>query len=74
MSIIIIAICAAAIAIPLGLMGGFRFPKIGKFKENYIKPISKKFIFPPLVGMIIMGMLSRNFFGSIMDAIPLPKA
>ena len=35
-----------------------------------IKRIQKKILIPPLVGMIISGMIVRNFFGDIMLAWP----
>jgi hypothetical protein len=52
------------VAIPLGLLGGFKAPKFWIIKEINIKPYSKKLVVPPLVGMIIISMIARNLFGS----------
>ncbi len=32
-----------------------------------IRSVSEKITIPPLVGMIVMGCVARNFFGSFMD-------
>jgi len=53
------------------LSSGIKIPRIGKlYQGKQIKPILKSVRLPPLIGMIIMGLIARNFFGPIMDAYP----
>ena len=52
------------------LLRGYKFPKIGKYPCYESKPLMKLVIIPALVGMIFMGFISRNFFGSFMNAYP----
>jgi hypothetical protein len=46
----------------VGALGGFSIPPIGKiFKGFELKPIIKRVRLPPIVGMIIMGCVGRNY-------------
>jgi hypothetical protein len=65
--LIFVAGCAG---IALGLLGGFTFPAFWKFKGYRLKPIIKGIVIPPLVAMIIIGMIVRNYFGEAI--IPYP--
>ena len=61
---------AAAAGIAVGLLFGFTFPALGKFKGYRLNPIIKKVQVPSLIVMIIMGCIARNLFGKVMDAYP----
>lgn len=67
--IIIVSGMAGAL---LGLAGGFWLPKFGKYGGFNIKPLLRHFTLPPLVGMIIMGCIARNWFGPA--TVPFPDA
>lgn len=58
---------AAVGGILIGLLGGFHFPKFLCFKGYELKPILKAVVIPPLIAMIIMAIITRNYFG------PVPK-
>ena len=45
-------------------------PKIGKFKGFKIKPIVRYVTIPPLIGMILLGFIARNYIGGFMHAYP----
>ncbi len=51
---------------------GFSMGKLGKFPGFTVKPWLKTIKIPPLVGMIIFGMIARNFFGPKMLAYNSP--
>jgi len=54
----------------LGLLHGFKIPRIGQFNGFNIKPVLKGIVIPPLILMIIMGFVARNFFTPLMNAYP----
>ena len=54
----------------VGLLGGFTFPSLWKFKGYYMKPIIKGIVLPPLIFMIIGGLIARNLFGTVMNSYP----
>jgi NhaP-type Na+/H+ or K+/H+ antiporter len=45
---------------------GFSMSKLWKFPGFKVRPLLKTVKIPPLVGMIIFGMIARNFFGEKM--------
>ena len=45
------------------LNNGFTFPNAWPFKGLVLKPLFNKIHVPPLMMMIIMGCIVRNFFG-----------
>ena len=52
--------------VSFGSLGGFLIKLLQGYKLPggiIIKPLTKKISIPPLVGMIIFGCISRNFFG-----------
>jgi Kef-type K+ transport system membrane component KefB len=49
------------------MFGGFKVPSIGKFKGFEVKPILGKVRIPPIIAMIIMGCIVRNFFGEVVQ-------
>ena len=67
-AIAIMVIFAAIGGLLIGALGGFNIPKIGKFKGYHVKPILKHVSIPPLIGMIFMGFIARNYVGGPMDA------
>lgn len=54
----------------IGLIFGVNLPKWGIFPGFRWKPLVSLFALPPLILMIIMGCVSRNLFGEMMDAFP----
>ncbi|CDW88253.1 mitochondrial sodium hydrogen exchanger 9b2 [Stylonychia lemnae] len=58
-------------ALLTGIFFGFQFPSLGRFKGYRWKPIIKVLQVPSLTIMIILGCLSRNYIGGIMNAYPL---
>ena len=55
----------------LGFLSGFTLPKIWKFRGYTCNPVIKKIRIPPVLGMIVIGCVARNFFGPFMDAYPI---
>ncbi len=66
----IVTISSTAIGISMGLLFGFKCPKFLCFPGFETKPCTKKILIPSLIGMIIMGMIARNFFGGVLAAFP----
>lgn len=72
------AVGALIVVLVFGTLGGFlfqmlqgmKFSKMGCIPAFTIKPLMKKVIIPNLLGMIIFGMIARNFFGEIMLHYP----
>ena len=60
----IVIVVVAASGLIIGMLSGFEIPKIGCFKGLKVKPICTKVNIPPVVVMIAMGCIARNFFGS----------
>ena len=48
----------------IALLSGIQVKKFFCIKNFTIKPLLKKITLPPLVGMIIMGSISRSFFST----------
>lgn len=44
------------------------------FKGYVLKPLTKRVYLPPLVAMIIMGFIARNFAGDLSEAYPVKLA
>lgn len=71
------AICLIIIIV-FGTLGGFfvqifqgiSMPKIGCLPGFKISPLLKNVKIPPLVGMIIFGVIARNAFGDSVKAYP----
>jgi hypothetical protein len=61
---------AGLLGIVLGLISGFKFPKIGNWGGCEVKPLCKVIKIPPLIGMIIMGCVVRNTFGDVVKPYP----
>lgn len=67
----LVVLLAAVMGLIFGMSGGFTIPKCGSYPGKNIGPISQHFHFPPIIGMILMGCMVRNFFpAGIMDAYP----
>lgn len=49
----------------MGALEGFTIPKFGRFQAYTVKPILTKVKIPPIIAMIIMGCIVRNFFGEV---------
>ncbi|CDW89456.1 mitochondrial sodium hydrogen exchanger nha2 [Stylonychia lemnae] len=69
-SLAIVVAVAAGAGIAVGLLFGFTFPPLGKFKGYRLEPVIKKVQVPSLIVMIILGCIARNLFGKVMDAYP----
>lgn len=65
-----VIILSAILGALVGLLGGYNFPKFWKFKGYNLKPVLKVIEIPPIIGMIVMGCIVRNAFGSYMNAYP----
>lgn len=71
-SLILLIFVAACGGIALGLLGGFSFPKVWLFPGLSMKPVIKGVVIPPLIGMIAMGFIARNYFESAIEPYPAP--
>jgi len=67
---LIIVASALAGGIFTGLFFGINLPGWGKFPSFRLPPLIRVFSIPPLILMIIMGLVSRNYFGEHADAFP----
>ena len=47
------------------MLEGFSIPSIGSFKGYTVKPMTSKVRIPPIIAMIVMGCVVRNFFGEV---------
>ena len=65
MAIAIVILVAAAGGIFMGMLAGFKLPNIKPFNGKVVEPILKKIHIPPIIAMIVMGCVARNFFGDI---------
>ena len=45
------------------MLAGFHTHKLGPIPAININPVLKSFKLPPLIGMILFGMIARNTFG-----------
>ena len=52
----------------IALLSGIHVKKFLCIKDFTTKPLLKKITIPPLIGMIIMGSISRSFFGIATEA------
>eukprot|EP00347_Sterkiella_histriomuscorum_P005826 403355123 len=66
----LVVIISAMAGLILGLLGGYKFKKFWIFPGYTLKPILKNIQIPPLIYMILMGMIARNFFGEAMKPYP----
>jgi hypothetical protein len=69
-SLSISTLSAAVVGIIIGLAFGFKCPKFWFFPGFQTKPCTQKIVIPSLIGMVLMGMIARNFFGEIMEPFP----
>jgi hypothetical protein len=47
------------------MLNGYTFPNFWPFKGYVLKPILTKIHIPPIIMMIVMGCVVRNFFGEV---------
>jgi hypothetical protein len=66
----VVVILAAVAGLILKALHGFEIPKIGRFKGYKVKPVIRYIAIPPLIGMILLGFVARNFIGGFMLAYP----
>lgn len=69
-ALLLLIFVSGCAGVALGLLGGFKFPAFWKFKGYTLKPIIKAIVIPPLIAMLVMGCIVRNYFGETM--IPYP--
>ena len=67
---LIVVAAALAGGIFTGLFFGINLPKFWRFPGFRLPPLITAFAIPPLILMIIMGIVSRNYFGEHADAFP----
>ena len=68
----IVVLLSGVMGAILGMLPGYKFPRFWKFPGYETPVIMKAVTLPPLLGMIFMGFISRNFFGPLMNAYPAP--
>ena len=56
---------AAVAGLVFGSLGGFNIPKIGRFQGLTVPALFTKVTIPPIVAMIVIGCIVRNFFGTV---------
>jgi Kef-type K+ transport system membrane component KefB len=61
----LVIFAAAAGGILLGMLAGFKLPNFKPFNGRVVEPILKKIHIPPIIAMIVMGCVARNFFGDV---------
>ena len=66
----IVVIFGSIGGILISFLAGIHVPKIGKFPGFTTRPIFTSIIIPPLIGMIIMGFIARNFVPICEQAFP----
>eukprot|EP00347_Sterkiella_histriomuscorum_P019238 403342411 len=71
-ALILLIFVSGIAGICLGLLGGFKFPQFWKFPGYTLKPVIKGIVIPPLIAMLIMGCIVRNYFGEIVIPYPQP--
>ena len=62
LSFIVVVISGAIGGFIFSALSGIKVEKFLCFKGFTIKPLLKKISLPPLVGMVILGSVSRSFF------------
>lgn len=68
---ILIIFLATIGGMALGALNGFTIPAFGKWIKRYeVKPCLTKIRLPPIVAMIIMGCVGRNYFGKVTAGFP----
>ena len=67
-AMIVVVVCAMIGGMLVNLLKGMNLGANCCCKKGFKLPaLSEKITIPPLVGMIVMGCIARNFFGSKMD-------
>lgn len=69
-ALVFVVVMASLGGIFVWLFGGFRIPKIRRFPGYYVRPLTKSFKLPPLIGMIVMGFVVRNLIEFVLNAYP----
>lgn len=69
-ALMIIVIFASVSGILVAFLGGIHIPKLGKFPGFNTRTLLKSIIIPPLIGMIILGFIGRNFVPLCEKAFP----
>ena len=72
-SLLLVVFIAACGGVALGSLQGFQFPKVWKFPGYNLKPVIKGIVIPPLVIMIILGCVVKNWFPTNLMA-PYPSS
>ncbi len=60
-------VLSAVAGVLLGMLNGYTFPKMKPFNGYVLKPILGKIHIPPIIAMIFMGCIVRNFFGDAVE-------
>jgi hypothetical protein len=69
-ALMIVVILASAGGILVAFLAGIHIPKIGSFPGFNTRPLFTSIVIPPLIGMIIMGFIGRNFVPLCEKAFP----
>ena len=54
----------------VGILSGFKFPGLWFIPKIYIKPVMNKLVIPALIGMVSMGIVSRNYISFVDEFWP----
>lgn len=63
-AIVLVIFLSAVGGMLLSLLAGYKFAKFGCFPGYTLKPLLTKVRIPPIIAMIVVGCVVRNFFGS----------
>jgi hypothetical protein len=64
-AIAIVIVVAASGGLLLGMLAGFKLPNFKPFNGRVVEPILKIIHIPPIIAMIVLGCVARNFFGDV---------
>ena len=66
----IVVIVAAFGGLAVSLINGLNIPAFKSFKGFKMRPVSKHVTIPPLVGMLLLGFITRNYVPKPMPSFP----
>jgi hypothetical protein len=66
----IVVVIGAVGGVLVSFLGGIHLPKIGKFPGLNTRPLITSIVIPPLIGMIALGFVARNFVPLAAEAFP----
>lgn len=67
-ALILVAVMATVGGFAFHLINGVTIPRFRSFPGIKTPPLLGKLVIPPLLGMVLMGIIARNFFGVAVEA------